>query len=137
MANQDRAISALDKQKKALELRKAGVSYESIASVLGYKSASGAHRAVGAALKKTLQEPADDLRNLELERLDKLLSGLWSRASGGNEYAVDRILKIMERRARLLGLDAPTKQDITSKGEQVNVVLYLPDNGRQDDSQND
>ena len=43
-------------------------------------------------------------------------------------------LKAKERRAKLLGLDAPVKQDITSKGEQVNVVLYLPDNRRGDDN---
>lgn len=63
-----------------------------------------------SALRATLQEPADELRSLELERLDRLLLGVWSQAAKGNQGAVDRALKIMERRARLLGLDAPTKQ---------------------------
>lgn len=39
-------------------------------------------------------------------------------------------IKAKERRAKLLGLDAPTKQDINSRTEDVSVVLYLPDNER-------
>ena len=34
---------------------------------------------------------------------------LMERAKEGSQTAVDRILRIMERRAKLLGLDAPTK----------------------------
>jgi len=135
MANTDRAISALEKQKTALKLRAAGVEYTDIAHQLGYKTASGAHKAVTTALRKTLQEPADELRTLELNRLDVMLKSIWSMVIVGNPQYIVIALKILERRARLLGLDAPTKQDITSKGEQVNVVLYLPDNGRHDDNQ--
>ena len=32
--------------------------------------------------------------------------------SGPRLQAIDRILKVMERRARLLGLDAPAKSDV-------------------------
>ena len=72
-----------------------------------------------AALKATLQEPADELRTLELERLDRLLLGVWGQAAKGNQGAVDRALKIMERRARLLGLDAPTKVQQENVGDTV------------------
>lgn len=85
------------------------MSLQNIADRVGYKDASGAYRAIRAALKKTLQEPADDLRVLELDRLDVLLTGLWPKAINGDAPAVDRVLKIMERRASLLGLDAPRK----------------------------
>ena len=64
-----------------------------------------------SALKQTLQEPADELRKLELERLDKLLLGVWPQAVRGNQGSVDRALRIMERRAKLLGLDAPVKSE--------------------------
>lgn len=47
--------------------------------------------------------------------------------------AIDRLLKIQERRARLLGLDKPTKIAATDptgeNGSQV-VQFYLPSNGR-------
>ena len=65
------------------------------------------------ALKKTLQEPADEVRTLEVERLDSLLNGLWQRRHVPE--ITDRILRIMERRAKLLGLDAPTRTEVTGK----------------------
>ncbi len=102
-------VDANDNQRKALELRKAGVSYQQIADALGYKDASGAWRAVKAGLKKTLQEPADDLRKLELERLDSAAAAIYPSVKQGQYGAIDRWIKIMERRAKLLGLDAPTK----------------------------
>lgn len=116
-------VTAHDNQLKALELRKAGVSYQRIAETLGYKDSSGAWRAVKAALKKTLQEPADELRTLEIERLDAMLSAIWASVKQGQYGAQDRALKIMERRAKLLGLDAPVKQDITSDGEKITVTI--------------
>lgn len=109
MDSQQRQVDANERQRQALELRKAGVGYAVIAEKLGYRFASGAHAAVGAALKKTLQEPADDLRTLELERLDVALLGIWQQVRNGHHGAIDRYLKIAERRAKLLGLDAPAK----------------------------
>ena len=47
--------------------------------------------------------------------------------------AMDRLLKIGERRARLLGLDAPTKTALTdpSGDKPMELVqVYLPSNGR-------
>lgn len=48
--------------------------------------------------------------------------------------AVDRYLKIMERRAKLLGLDMPNKVALTDpSGEKITPVqFYLPSNGRDD-----
>lgn len=107
------ALAAAERQRQALELRKAGVGFQAIADRLGYKDHSGAYRAVKTALKKTLQEPADEVRRVEVERLDAMLLGLWSSAKAGNLLAVDRVLRIMQRRADLLGLDAPQKREIT------------------------
>lgn len=123
MRSQQIEVNAHDKQQKALELRKAGVSYAAIAKQLGYRGPSGAHAAVAAALKKTLQEPADEVRTLELERLDAMLLAIWRQVKEGNHGAIDRALRILERRAKLLGLDAPVKQDITSHGEALLVRL--------------
>jgi hypothetical protein len=125
MANQERAVKAIDKQLEALRMRMAGKSYFDIAEALGYAGWSGAHKAVSAGLKKTLQEPADEVRRLEIERLDNLLESIWQYRMKP-DY-LDRILKIMERRAKLLGLDAPTKQDVTSNGEMLKIVVQYAD----------
>lgn len=115
MSATSQQIKAVDKHAQALKMRQAGASYEDIARVLGYKSASGAYSAIKAGLKKTLQEPAEELRFLELSRLDEALKAIWPEVRKGSLFAIDRFLKISERRSRLLGLDAKT--EISLQGE--------------------
>ena len=114
-----RRVRAIEKQRQALELRKAGVGFDQIAQQLGYASRAGAHNAVVSAMRRTLQEPSDEVRRLELERLDKMLFGLWQAATKGQWLAKDRVLAIMDRRAKLLGLDAPAKIDITQHIREI------------------
>lgn len=97
---------------RALDMRRAGYTYEAIAEELGLTKA-GAWKLVQRELKELTKEPARDLQKLELDRLDAMLLGIWDKASSGNLLAIDRALKIQERRARLLGLDAPDRQVIT------------------------
>jgi hypothetical protein len=61
-------------------------------------------------------EAAEELRALQDERLNRMLAGLWNSAATGDVAAVDRVLKIMERQARLHGLDAPTRTEVTGEG---------------------
>jgi len=133
--NQPR-LAVVERQRQALELRRAGVGFDQIAQQLGYEDRSGAYRAVVAGLKKTLQEPADELRELELSRLDQLLLAVWTAAANlpkkPNEparmpqhLAIDRVLRIMERRAALLGLDAPKRAEVSGADGapiEINVV---------------
>jgi hypothetical protein len=90
-----------------MQLREAGVSFEKIAESLGYRNRSSARKAVLAGLKAARLEPAKLLRQLELRRLDKLWLRLWplAVATPPDSSAIDRLLKIMHRRAALLGLD--------------------------------
>ena len=100
-------LSSVDRQRRALELRKAGVGFQDIADQLGYEGPSGAYYSIKRALAKVIKAPAEEVRDLELARLDAMIVGLWTKARAGNEYAVDRVLKIMDRRAAYLGLDKP------------------------------
>jgi hypothetical protein len=92
---------------RALELRKQGLTYQAIARYLQVGVGS-AHRYVARALadlKKLETAEAEDLRRLELERLDWLLRKLRPRLNQGEPAAVNSAIRISERRARLLGLD--------------------------------
>ena len=90
------------------------MSYEAIAKQLGVSDKSTVGQRVQAALREIIREPAEAVLKMELERLDVLLSGLWEQAADGDLQALDRALKIQDRRAKYLGLDAPTKtQDVT------------------------
>jgi hypothetical protein len=110
-ASPDR-IAIAQREGAALELRKAGRTYDEIARMLDYSERSGAAKAVRRALAATVQEPADELRRLEVERLDSLLAAMWPLAMDGKLGAVDRVLSLMDRRAKLLGLDAPQRRAV-------------------------
>ena len=112
MGNLDRRLAAQERQLKALELRLAGVTYQQIADELGYAGRQGAFKAVEAALRLTLREPADSLRRISAERLDRATLAIWRAVSAGDLQAIDRLLRIEARRAKLLGLDAPQRQEV-------------------------
>jgi hypothetical protein len=62
-----------------------------------------------AQFRAGTQADLADLVELESQRLDALQAGLWDKALAGDVKAARTVVKIMERRARLLGLDAPTR----------------------------
>jgi hypothetical protein len=112
-AHPGKAEAAAERRLKALQLRMAGVPYRSIAAQLDVSLAQ-AHEDVQRELEvlaEKSQAEAAHVRTLELERLDAMTMALWQQARQGNQGAVDRVLRVMERRSRLLGLDAPEKQE--------------------------
>ena len=136
------------KEIKAVQLRSSGATYQDIADALGYESRSSAFRAVRRALQRWGSEAVDELRVLELARLDQITLKLWPKVLGrpardhgdGTQdapvppdmKAMELYLKVSQRRAKLLGLDAPTMVDFTMDpsempGEQVvsNYETYL------------
>jgi hypothetical protein len=96
-----------------------------MARELGYAGPSGAYQAVIGALRETLREPAEQVRTLELERLDAMLEAVWRAALSGDLKAIDAVLKLMDRRSRYLGLDAPQRIDIEAKVRLVAEALGL------------
>lgn len=121
---------------QALQLRKAGASYRQIATQLGVDIATAWSdvQAELLQLRTLATTTAEDVKALELQRLDALTAGLFVKAtsSGGDARAVTALVRVSERRARLLGLDAPVKLAGPTGGpvQFERVQLYLPDNGR-------
>lgn len=99
-----RDINSKERQNLALSLRKAGATLEHIRVQCGYGSRSSVHKAIRAALDALPKENAQELRALEVARLDDLLLAYWQRAKKDIGVA-HLVLKIAERRSRLLGLD--------------------------------
>jgi hypothetical protein len=107
-SGRDSEVLAL--QKRAAAMRVGGAGYQAIADRLGYKTASGAHQAVQAGFVHEFSDETSEVRRLELERLDRLLLGLWPAASTGDIKAVNAVLKVMDRRAKYLRLDVGEEQ---------------------------
>lgn len=113
MSKSERTLKTREREKQALSMRRAGATYQQIADALEYGNPSNAHRAVFRALDRIPVEDAKELRTVECARLDALQAAHWRLAVGGNTKNARIILQVMERRARLLGLDAPTKVELT------------------------
>jgi len=107
------AIPAAEKRTEAINLRRQGFGFQQIAEAIGFANSGAAFKAVRQGLKEALREAgSEELRTLECDRLDELQRSRWEKAVGGDDAALDRVLKIMTRRAELLGLDAPQKHQI-------------------------
>lgn len=89
----------------AQQLRLAGASWDEIAEALGYQSGPTAHTTVKRHTGQLSKQSAQELMELDLERLDMLQLVVWRRARQGDDKAIETILKIMNTRAKYLGLD--------------------------------
>lgn len=106
----ERRVEAEQEMKaKALELRKAGATYDQIARQLGYHNRGNAYRAVKTALQDITLELAEEVRDMELARLDTALLAIWPEVRKGSLPHIDRFLKIQNQRAQYLGLYSPVK----------------------------
>jgi|SanBayMetagenome_1026888.scaffolds.fasta_scaffold00600_10 AraC-like DNA-binding protein len=117
MARQTPKPEQLEREVAVLELRKTGANWRQIAEAVGYSHASAARKAYLRAYDRTLQAPADELRDLELDRIDRLQMTYWKEAIEGNIKAADFVLKCIQERVRISGLAAPTRI-------QAEVVSY-------------
>lgn len=104
-------ISGCTTRDKCMSLRVLGMSYAEIAKQTGI-SRQGAYKAVQTALdeiRASYRETAAEVLELELDRLDEMTRALSGKVGYGDPQAVTAALRVMDRRAKLLGLDAPTK----------------------------
>lgn len=110
---QEQAIR--ERRKQATALRLAGVDWQSIADRLGYTDRDHACQDVRRALKQSaaeLSSSLEDLRQEELARIDRLIAAIWAQAMAGDQRAAETCARLIDRRVRLLGLDAPIKHEV-------------------------
>ena len=94
---------------------------------MGYANKSSARKAVVTALAAREVEAVEDLRRLEVARLDALQAASWDDALSGDTRAVDRILRIITLRAKLLGLFASEATGAGALGMPVVSGAYGPE----------
>lgn len=127
-------------QRKAFELRKHAVPFDEIATILSgeFKTKLAVETVRGAAFNYLRylndQESADTEleRRMQLEQLDQMIRALTPGATGRNicgsstgedvKYeAVDRMIKLLAAKSKLMGLDAPRKIDLEIRLQQLSV----------------
>ncbi|AMO58243.1 hypothetical protein GZ77_21175 [Endozoicomonas montiporae] len=123
-------ISNNELRRKALDLRTIGLSYQQIADQLGV-SKSAAHRAVVKSLE-ALQEETKKLaklnKTLDLQRLELIIREAMKLSLKGDLQAMDRVMKAIDRRAKIYGFEAPQKiSQTTPEGEEIQQgVVVVP-----------
>jgi hypothetical protein len=156
-----RRVDAAERRRKALQLRLAGASFDQIARTRTsetdqrpmYSSRKRAHEAVQTALKEIAEESrgsAEELRTLELARLEAMQMAVWPSTRPSKQVncdncghvmwrepvleAMDRVLKIMERRAKYLGLDVKgIEQDHSKAASMITSILDALEEGVPDE----
>src|SRR5437879_3828256 len=106
-----RDVNAVQRVELAIKLRATKLTYEVIARQCGYSNASACRKAVMRELDRCVVKNVEALRTEEMDSLERLEQECWKRLYDKNYeksmlFAVDRILMIKERRAKLMGLDA-------------------------------
>lgn len=128
-------INAAARRVKVMELRMQGKSFRRIAEEIG-TSVTNVYRDYRTVMKEYADqalETASEIRALESQRLDELQNEMWSQLAEARSEKVDdngdpiprsaqdqnaslgtvnAIIRIMERRSKLAGLDAPSKHTI-------------------------
>ena len=137
MARQ-RAVDVRDRDAQAVELRRRHLNYRQIAAQMGWASPNAAYKAVQRGLADTQAEPNAAVREIELARLDDIARS-FQRVIAAKHYVVSAatgkvavhpdtgepltdhapviqaclaLIRVMERRAKYLGLDAPTRKGV-------------------------
>lgn len=115
-ASKAKQTQVAGRRRAAVQLRIAGKSWAAIAQALGYDSKASAYTDVRRALEKAVTKlaiPLEAHRQLELDRLDAMQNALWPKVLDADTKSIDTALRLMDRRARLLGLDAPQRHELT------------------------
>src|SRR3954453_6371409 len=108
--HRNRALAA-ERRSRAVEMALTGSSYQAIADELGYANRGTVYRLVKNALEDRQVETIDELRQLEVDRLDALQVAMWDDAMNGDVRAVTAVVRIMHLRAKILGLYAHTDRN--------------------------
>lgn len=90
-----------EKRQRALQLRKAGATYDQVAQQVGYANRGTAYRAVQTALEELPGETVSETMLLDEQRLEQLVMALWPKAMKGEGWAAERIIKVIELRLKL------------------------------------
>lgn len=96
-------IERATRRQEAITLRRAGIRVDQIAQRFRVHE-STIYAWCREAIRDIPREEADELRLMELDRLDALQQAAWTEAMRGDPRAIDRVLAVMDRRARYLGL---------------------------------
>lgn len=124
--SREQAAIRLGRTQRAMQMKVDGFDYPEIAADLGYGTAEAAAADVHQALEEEFlsneQYSTEVLRMIELKRLNALYSALRPGIERGNSRSIDVAVKVSDRIAKMSGLDAAVKVEMTQLSD-VNAEI--------------
>lgn len=97
---------------KCYEMRLKGMSLRAIAKVMGFSYQTVSNR-IEMANRAIVLPGVEEMRKVEDERLNMLLSKLGRGIDNGDVRSIEVAIKLLERLHKLHGLDRPELHDVT------------------------
>ncbi len=126
---QKRDINAAQRVALAVKLRTQKVKYDDIAKACGYSNAGAAYKAVQREMQRVVVVNVEELRREALNNLDMMHAECWKiilekEAKGSNKlFAMDRLVAIEDRRAKLMNLDKRPEEEATAQNYTKRIIL--------------
>lgn len=117
-SNAQQALTA-KRRAQMINLRLAGMDFETISERLEYASAHAASRDFHRAFQANRleeKEAVETLRNVEGARLDRLQAAVWPKALKGDLKAVETVRRLIAERIRLFGVAEPLRTEVSGPG---------------------
>lgn len=113
------------RRNQVLQYIKARLSYRQIAEKVGV-SRTQVERDVKAVVQQWHDENMKDIAKqiaIDCGAIDDALLGITTRYRQGDDAAIQSLTKLLERRAKMMGYDAPTRQSVI---EEVRFAVIPP-----------
>ncbi|MEU9576258.1 hypothetical protein [Streptomyces chilikensis] len=126
-----------ERRKKAVQLRLAGVDWQTIADQLGYASKRAACYDITRVMRqqqKELAESLDELRETQSLRYERVMAAFFGKTVKGDAASAGVYLRAMQQYERLKGLQAAQQVDATVVGTTLAELLALADTSDVEDA---
>jgi len=116
-------LLAAQRERKALAMRNDGADFDTIAAECGYTNRSAAHKAYRRALRRIPAPEAAEHRRAHAAMHDHYRQSLAPNVAAHEARAVEVLIKLLEREARLFGLDL---EPITQATVALEIYEFQP-----------
>lgn len=113
-------VERYQRDRECYEMRVKGHHWDEVVERLGYASTGHARDRYKLFLERQpAREDLEEQRELEMARLDKMAAALAPKIEAGDVRAIEVGIKLLERRARLIGADQPVKTQLTVINDEL------------------
>jgi hypothetical protein len=106
-------IENWERDVECVRMRKLSIDWDTIRETLGYTSNGHAHDRYLHVLREYPRDDVEDMRDMELLAIEKKMNQLEDKCAQGDSRSIEVWNKLSERKAKLYGIDAPERKEIS------------------------